>query len=148
MSPNGKRPGSLEGRLRRRGWRITPQRRAVAEALSGDDLHLTADEVFTRARQIVPEISRATVYNTLRELIEMGELQEVQVSPGPTLYDPNAHHRHHHLVCSRCGRIYDVYPRGVDELSLADADKRGFELDHVEVVFYGTCASCEDTDAH
>lgn len=136
----------LNERLRSRGWRITPQRRAVAQALSGPDLHLTAEEIFARAREVVPEISRATVYNTLRELVEMGELDEVQISPGPALYDPNALVEHHHLVCSNCGRIYDIHPRGVEHIRLDRADETGVEVERVEVTLHGTCASCAESD--
>lgn len=146
MSPSDNPHKLLNERLRSRGWRITPQRRAVAEALSGSDLHLTAEEVFARARSVVPEISRATVYNALRELVEMGELDEVQISPGPALYDPNALVEHHHLVCSNCGRIYDIHPRGVEHVRLDRADEAGAVVERVEVIIHGTCASCAESD--
>ena len=68
---------SLLERLRTRGWRVTPQRRAVAEVLTGDHVHLTADEVHERARARLPEVSLATVYNTLGELVDMGEVLEI-----------------------------------------------------------------------
>ena len=132
----------IRDRLRSRGWRITPQRRAVAEALSGPHLHLTADEIFSRAREVVPEISRATVYNTLRELVDMGELDEVQITPGATLYDPNALVHHHHFVCSNCGRIFDVHPRGLDRIELGTGERQEFEVESIEVVFHGLCRNC------
>ena len=90
----------------------------------------------------MPEISRATVYNALGELVDMGELQEVQIEPGPALYDPNAPTPHHHLVCKNCGKIYDIHPRGVEQLELAPEDRDGFSLERVEVVFRGRCAEC------
>jgi Fe2+ or Zn2+ uptake regulation protein len=123
---------------------MTPQRRAVVEALTGANLHLSAEDVFARAREVVPEISRATVYNTLNELVEMGELQEVQINPGPTLFDPNARVTHHHLVCSNCGHIYDIQPSGLEHLELKPDDRHGFELESLEIVFKGRCASCAD----
>src|SRR5689334_13495791 len=64
-------------RLRGRGWRMTSQRRVVAEVLDGDHVHLTADEVHARAAERLPEISRATVYNALGELVSLGEVIEV-----------------------------------------------------------------------
>ena len=92
---------SLLERLRARQWRITPQRRTVAEVLHGDHVHLSADEIFAAARHRLPEISLATVYNTLNELVAMGEVQQVDAGPGPTRYDPNVEQPHHHLVCLR-----------------------------------------------
>ena len=90
-------------RLRGRGWRMTSQRRVVAEVLDGEHVHLTADEVHARAVQRLPEISRATVYNTLGELVSLGEVMEVSTDGRAKRYDPNAHHPHQHLVCSGCG---------------------------------------------
>jgi Fur family ferric uptake transcriptional regulator len=132
----------LIDRLRARAWRLTAQRRAVAQSLSEPNLHISADEVYRRARRILPEISRATVYNTLGELVEMGELDEVRFGAGPTLFDPNAPMDHHHLVCRRCGEIYDVQPEGLEHLKLRGRDGEGFSLEGVEVVFRGLCSSC------
>ena len=94
-------------RLRGRGWRMTAQRRVVAEVLNGEHVHLTADEVHHRAVAKLPEISRATVYNTLGELVSLGEVLEVTTDKRAKRYDPNAHVPHHHLVCTRCGTIVD-----------------------------------------
>lgn len=132
----------LIDRLRAREWRITPQRRAVAEVLEGRHVHVTADEVLTRARQRLPEISLATVYNTLNELVEMGEVMAVTAAGGPVRYDPNVGQRHHHLVCDRCGELYDVHPNGVDGLALTPSERHGFALDQVEITFHGRCRNC------
>jgi len=129
-------------RVRSSDLRITAQRRAVAEVLSGPNVHLTAEQILARAKERLPEISRATVYNTLNELVERGELQEVQIFPGPVHYDPNGVVRHHHLVCSECGTIYDIQPRGLDGLELAPEDRAGFSLEQVDVIFRGRCANC------
>lgn len=91
---------------------MTSQRRVVAEVLDGDHVHLTADEVHVRAAERLPEISRATVYNTLGELVSLGEVAEVSTDGRAKRYDPNARHPHQHLVCSRCGTIRDVHPTG------------------------------------
>ena len=133
---------SLLERLRARQWRITPQRRTVAEVLHGDHVHLSADEVFAAARGRLPEISLATVYNTLNELVAMGEVSEVRPGTGVTRYDPNVHIRHHHLVCTGCSAILDVRPDGIDELRLTGRDRHGYSVDDVEVVFRGRCPDC------
>lgn len=129
-------------RLRARGWRMTSQRRVVAQVLDGDHVHLTADEVHIRATGLLPEISRATVYNTLGELVALGEVIEVSTHDRAKRYDPNAHHPHHHLVCSNCGTIRDVHPTG-DALADLPAEERfGFAVSDVEVTYRGLCPSC------
>ncbi|MGW4229200.1 Fur family transcriptional regulator [Streptomyces sp. NPDC004980] len=129
-------------RLRARGWRMTAQRRVVAEVLDGEHVHLTADEVHARAVAKLPEISRATVYNALGELVSLGEVLEVSTDRRAKRYDPNAHRPHQHLVCARCGTIRDVHPVGDLLADLPDAERFGFTVSDVEVTYRGTCAAC------
>ncbi|MFJ9343041.1 Fur family transcriptional regulator [Streptomyces sp. NPDC101733] len=128
-------------RLRGRGWRMTSQRRVVAEVLDGDHVHLTADEVHTLAVRRLPEIARATVYNTLAELVLLGEVVEVSVQGRAKRFDPNAHHPHQHLVCSGCGTIRDVHVTGVP-VGLPEEERFGFIVSEVEVTYRGLCPSC------
>jgi Fur family transcriptional regulator, stress-responsive regulator len=129
-------------RLRRHRWRMTAQRRVVAEVLAGEHVHLSADEVHARAVARLPEISRATVYNTLNELVQLGEVLEVSPDGRSKRYDPNARDPHQHLVCRCCGAIRDVHPEGQTHLSLSAEEKHGFVVSGVEIVFRGLCAKC------
>lgn len=130
-------------RLRGRGWRMTSQRRVVAEVLDGGDhVHLTADEVHVRAARLLPEISRATVYNTLGELVSLGEVMEVSTDGRAKRYDPHAHRPHQHLVCSRCGTIRDVHPTGDPLADLPVEERFGFTLSRAEITYRGLCPSC------
>lgn len=128
-------------RLRGRGWRLTAQRRVVAEVLDGDHVHLTADEVLALAGARLPEISRATVYNTLGELVTLGEVIEVADGRAKR-YDPNAHRPHHHLSCSGCGAIRDVHPGGDPLADLPASERFGFTVSTVEVTYRGLCPTC------
>ena len=129
----------LVDRLRDRGWRLTAQRRVIAETMTGDHVHLAADEVFQRARQVLPEVSLATVYNTLNELVALGEVVELPHADGRKRYDPNAHERHHHLVCVDCGRMLDVL---AGDPALAADQRHGFEVLDTAVTFRGRCPDC------
>jgi Fur family transcriptional regulator, stress-responsive regulator len=131
----------LLSRLRARDWRLSPQRRAVAEALGGDDVHLTAEEVHDLARERLPEVSRATVYNTLNELVALRELQEVDVVEGPKRYDPNVSAAHDHLVCETCHAIRDV-PRTRKPPTIPDGARGGYLVTGVEVTYRGLCPAC------
>jgi Fe2+ or Zn2+ uptake regulation protein len=138
--PGGERAvTTLLERLHRRGWRMTAQRRVIAEAMAGDHVHLTADEVLVRAQRALPEVSRATVYNTLNELVSVGELAEITHADGRKRYDPNVTERHHHLLCVDCGRMLDVL---ADDPRLADDQRHGFELLDVSVTFKARCPGC------
>lgn len=131
----------LLSRLRARHWRLSPQRRVVAEVLFGDHVHLTAEEVHGRARARLPEISRATVYNTLNELVAMGELLEVDVVDGAKRYDPNVGEQHDHLVCDGCHAIRDV-PRSRKLPDVPDDARADYVVTAVEVTYRGLCPAC------
>jgi len=132
--------GHLEERMREAGLRVTPQRRAVWSAFGGgEDGHLAADEVFVRARRRLPELSRATVYNTLAAFVGAGMLQAVE-SRGAALYDPNPDPDHHHFRCRNCDRLYDVPVEGVEELRISGEE--GFVVDRKTVLLSGLCPPC------
>jgi Fur family ferric uptake transcriptional regulator len=114
----------------------------VAEVLAGEHIHLTAEAVYGRAQAILPEISLATVYNTLKELVDMGEVLEISTGDGPKRYDPNTTVSHHHLYCVNCGTLRDVNPEGIGRLILPAGQQHGFELLDVDIVFRGLCADC------
>jgi Fur family ferric uptake transcriptional regulator len=119
----------------------------VAEVLDGDHVHLTAETVHGRAQARLPEISLATVYNTLNELVAMGEVLEVPGAGGARRYDPNAHLAHHHLVCTSCGELWDVLREVPSAVALAEDDSHGFLVTGVEIVFRGLCSQCQQATA-
>ncbi|MEX0831019.1 MAG: transcriptional repressor [Nitriliruptoraceae bacterium] len=129
----------LVDRLRDHGWRMTSQRQVIAEAMSGDHVHLTADEVLVKARQVLPKVSRATVYNTLNDMVAAGEVLELTHGDGRKRYDPNVDEHHHHLVCVICGRMLDV---AVDDPQLSADQRHGFEILDVDVTFRARCPDC------
>jgi Fur family ferric uptake transcriptional regulator len=121
---------------------VTPQRRVVAEVLDGEHVHLTAESVHCYAQERLPEISLATVYNTLNELVAMGEVLEVQTGDGPKRYDPNVTVPHHHLVCTNCGTLRDVLMATNPDVELPNGERFGFEITGVDIVFQGICPTC------
>jgi Fe2+ or Zn2+ uptake regulation protein len=133
----------LLSRLRARDWRLSSQRRVVAEVFVGDHVHLTAEEVHALARKRLPEISRATVYNTLNELAAMGELLEVLVVDGPKRYDPNIGDEHDHLVCDSCHAIRDVR-RSRKPSKIPEAVRASYVVTAVEITYRGLCSECAE----
>jgi Fe2+ or Zn2+ uptake regulation protein len=124
--------------LRANGLRVTPQRRAVWGAFwKGQGGHLTAEEVLRGAREDVPEISRATVYNALSELVRAGALATIE-GPGSQVYDANVD-PHDHFRCRSCGRLYDVHATGVEDVRVTEPD---FLVRRTTIVFTGTCPQC------
>ncbi len=130
-------------RIRDSGWRLTAQRRVIVEALQGEHVHLTADEVLATARAALPELGQATVYATLNEMVDRGLLAEIATGPGPRRFDPNVAVDHHHLTCRRCGAIRDVQLRRPRPVELADGDDAGYLIESTDIVVRGLCPSCQ-----
>jgi Fe2+ or Zn2+ uptake regulation protein len=126
--------------LKAQGRRVTPQRRAIIQALVENHSHPTAEQVLTRVRGNMPNLSPATVYNTLHELVDIGVLQELDLGLGERHYDVFPAN-HAHLVCSRCGRIEDV-PCNSEALMPSSEHMHGFLLKECNVVFRGYCPAC------
>jgi len=120
---------------------VTAQRRAVADVFDGADVHLTAEDVHRRASRSLPELSLATVYNTLSTMVTAGLLAESHHLPGATRYDP-APQPHHHLVCRRCHRLVDVDAAAVGPVTLGDEQRQRFVVESVEITFQGLCGDC------
>jgi len=132
---------NAEVEIREAGMRVTPQRRAVwssFEDVQGSG-HLTADEVHERARALVPEVSRATVYNVLAAFVEAGMLRAVE-SRGAVLYDPNTDPTHHHFRCRVCNRLHDVHVEGVEKLQVSSGES--FIVENKTVLLGGVCPEC------
>jgi Fe2+ or Zn2+ uptake regulation protein len=114
----------------------------VAEVMVGDHVHLTAEAIHAAAQAVLPEISMATVYNTLNELVNMGEVLEISAGSGPKRYDPNTTIAHQHLMCVGCGTLRDVAPAGQETLVLPPDQQHGFQLAGVDIIFRGLCPVC------
>ena len=110
--------------------------------LAQDNSHPTADEIYQRVLSVMPEVSRTTVYNTLRELIALGELTEVQdLSEGGLRYDTDTS-PHHHLFCMRCHALIDI-DHDFEGLALPSEDASGYQIVRHQVTFYGICPDCQ-----
>jgi Fur family peroxide stress response transcriptional regulator len=132
--------GSISARLALRGLRSTPQRQHVYEVLVAGRDHPTAEEVFLRAKQGMPEISMATVYNCLDALVQCGLAKQVNLERSASRFCPNMS-EHDHFYCERCGGIYDI-ENGTMDMARGIALPEGFSVTHVDVSLRGVCRSC------
>ncbi|NBR85755.1 MAG: transcriptional repressor [Verrucomicrobia bacterium] len=139
-SPKAPSESSLDTHLANSGLRVTPQRQRVHEVLREKMDHPTADQVFLRAKNKMPEISMATVYNCLDALVQCGLVRQVTLDRGATRYCPNMQD-HSHFYCDACGSVYDI----LQTISPEEADiklPRGFRLKNIETNLHGLCPDC------
>lgn len=133
-------PDQLVAAFRASGRKVTPQRERIFRALHDNQTHPTADAVHAAIVADMPSVSLKTVYSTLHELAEMGELRQLDLGTGSSRFDPNTGD-HHHLVCDTCGGVQDV-AADFPGVTLDDAERFGFEVAATEIVFRGRCRSC------
>jgi Fur family peroxide stress response transcriptional regulator len=106
------------------------------------DVHPTAAELFQEARKMMPEISFATVYNSLRYLKEAGLVTEIaSFGKGASRYDSETY-RHDHAICSECGKLVDFDLPGTVALTRAAARASRFQAESVHLTLYGLCPKC------
>ena len=135
-------PEELSRLFRERGYKLTPQRQCIFGVLHGNDVHPTAEAVYAAARAEMPMMSLKTVYQTLNDLAAMGEIQTLDLGTGSSRFDSNVD-PHHHLVCTRCGKVRDLYA-DYSVLSVPAGQQQGFTVGSAEVVFRGLCDDCSE----
>ncbi len=120
---------------------ITKQRQAVLQVIRDAEEHLTANQVFDKARHVLPGISFATVYNSLRYLKQEGLIGEVRFGTDASRYDRTLT-RHDHAICTGCGKLIDMDLPIPNDLLKKGERLSKFKAESIEVVLRGLCPQC------
>ncbi len=134
--------------LKEKGLKITKQRILVLEALAScGDKHLTAEEIYEIVKADFPEIGLATVYRTIQLLVELDLVESIQLGDGYVRYEigklhGEEAHRHHHLICLKCGKIISFQDDLLEELEARIMESASFQVINHEVKLYGYCKEC------
>lgn len=130
-----------QAELRRRGYRLTPQRQLVLEAV-GALGHATPEEIVTAVRRTASGVNISTVYRTLELLEELGLVQHAHLGHGASTYSVTSDDDHVHLVCRDCGGIEEAPPSVVGPVVAELAATRGFTVDVGHFAVFGRCKEC------
>jgi Fur family ferric uptake transcriptional regulator len=130
-----------QAQLRALGYRVTPQRQLILEAVTALE-HATPEDICTRVQQSAPGVNISTVYRSLELLEQLGLVTHTHLGHGAPRYHLAAEAEHVHLVCRECGRITEVGPAAVQPLVTALDSGQGFETDVRHLTVFGRCASC------
>ena len=126
----------------REGRALTRQRQVVLRVVREADGHLTAAEIFDAARRLLPTISFATVYNSLRYLRDEGLVGEITFGNAASRYDRETA-RHDHAICTSCGKLLDFDLDETAGLMRAAARRSKFKPRSVHLTLYGLCPDCD-----
>lgn len=120
---------------------FTKQRQTVLRVIRESDEHLTANEVFDESRRLLPGISFATVYNSLRYLKQEGLIGEVRFGTDAARYDRKLT-RHDHALCNQCGKLVDL-ELSIPVALLEEASALSkFNAESIELTLRGLCPEC------
>ncbi len=129
----------LASYLAERGLRITRQRKVIADAFFETAGHPTMEELLAKVRETDKNVGQATVYRTLRLLVEAGLAEQSNFGDGTARYEPVSSDHHDHLVCRDCGRIVEFYNDTIERLQDEIAKAHSFAVEHHEMVIYARC---------
>lgn len=134
---------NFAARIREEGYRFTPQRQLILDALCDMGGHATVEEIYDRVSETAPSINLATVYRTVHFLEELRLVVSAEIK-GKTVYEIADPTPHHHLVCHTCGQVRALADHHFDELVEHLAQEHHFraEIDHLTIG--GVCRDCQE----
>ena len=134
-------PDGWQGKLRASGYRLTPQRQLVLEAVESLG-HATPEDVLQHVQKRSRAVNASTVYRTLDVLERTGLVKHAHLGHGAPTYHPAEDTDHLHLVCRDCGGVEEAQVSVADDLVGRLAALHGFDTDVRHFAIYGRCARC------
>ena len=141
-SQKAERTKEASERLREMGYRLTPQRLMILEAVQSNDDHTSAEEVHARVVERYPDVNISTVYRTLELLKHLGLVVETDLGEGRVKYHYAEKGHHHHLVCQKCGAVLELEESVLRPLQNTLLRKYGFRADLGHFAIFGHCLRC------
>ena len=125
--------------------KLTPQRIAVYNYLKSTREHPSAETIHKALKEDYPTMSLATVYKTLKVLVEVGLVQEINVGEGNFRYD-GITTAHPHIHCINCSKVDDLEGINFDDLNLKVKSNTDYEILSNKIYFYGLCSECKESN--
>lgn len=143
MGRSGATGADWQAELRARGYRLTPQRQLVLEAV-GEIGHATPEEIASAVRKTASALNISTVYRTLELLEELGLVRHSHLGHGAPTYSLAAQDDHVHLVCRGCDGVQEVSAELVSDVVATLAADEGFVVDVGHSTLFGRCRKCHN----
>ncbi len=139
--------GDIKRLLRKNGYKLTSQRRVVLEVMSKfSGLHMSADELYSEIKKIMPDVGIATVYRTLMLFNRLGIVSKLLLDDNIARYELKIENEegHHHLICKSCSKIQEVHEFMLDDLVMYIRNEYKFEILTHNLLFEGYCENCKN----
>ena len=140
----GNRMMSLQAFIDTRGLKRSKQRDLIAEIFFASEGHISIDELWAAVRKQAPRVSQATVYRTMKLLVEAELAHSRQFQDGFMRYEPSDQDSHHdHIICTSCGKIVEFLNADIERMQEEVAINHGFTLTDHKMELYGACRQCQ-----
>ena len=132
--------------LHQYGYRVTPQRQMILDAICESGGHSTPEEILRRVRARSSAINTATVYRNLNFLVQMRLVLPFPLSGRGIVYEIAGATPHHHLVCRKCGGISTIPHSSVQPFFEQIAQEQGFTVETNHLALFGLCPGCQASE--
>jgi len=130
--------------LKAKGLKFTPERRLILEGVFSFSGHFNIEKLYDKLHRKTGALSLATIYRTLPHLIESGLIREVMRCQNRPQYEKSFGYPHHdHLVCIKCGKIFEFKDDGIEKLQERVCRKYGFKPTEHRLGIRGYCKNCQ-----
>ena len=134
---------AFEDFLAKNASRFTPQKRKITTAIFERQDHFEVESFIDTLRKKNKTISRATVYRTVKQLLDAGLLQKITTKEGKVFYERNVGNRQHdHIICNNCGKILEIKEHIIEKYLSQYCEKIGFKPAYRSLHIYGECKEC------
>jgi len=130
---------NLKEELKNRNIRLSHQRLKILEFIANNRIHPTVDNIYNALHKEIPTLSKTTVYNTLKTLVDADLVKIVNIEENEARYDIDTD-SHGHFKCESCGDVFDF---DIDIDSFISDELVGFKINHRDVYFKGICNNCQ-----
>jgi len=130
--------------LRRKGYRLTPQREMIVNIIAHSESHMSADNIYSQVQERTGAVNIATVYRTLDMLVSEGLACRTNLGDGKIIYATREHGPHMHLVCKSCHEVIDAPQDPLTSIGQQLKEQYHFQADLQHISFFGLCGECQE----
>lgn len=121
--------------------KFSRQRELILQTLHDNPVHPTADYIYAKVREQMPNISLGTVYRNLKQLADNGMIKSIDGLDGTTHFDHYTE-THYHFICNKCKKIYDIDSSLLPDMTQKISEETGFLIESHDITLRGICSNC------
>ena len=132
----------LSCKYQKKGLEVTRARTAIYELLQTSTSPLSVDSISEKLKQKKIEINRSTIFRTINTFAEKNVIRKLEFDEGKFRYELFDLPHHHHLLCTKCGKMIQIVDCQIDNLEEKFSRVFNFKIVKHKLEFLGICDQC------